>query len=265
VRPIPLLKSVVKRTIQRALLYGWFRSRQFTYGKPASTDTVVIMCLWNRPSRLNYVLQRLDAQTDGNGIQLYLWNNAKKDHEHYIAELERFTAQGTLTAAHIVKTPYNLGSIARFYWARKLAKRLGAGPMIVIDDDENFDTTFVSEALSQYDPRVLTGWWAWTMGAGYWDRAPAALGDRVDHIGPGGMICDRSVFLDDRFFTRMPLRYWVLDDLWLSYFATETGYSLGKLDVAIEFVMDETNQHHDLGDLKREFYDVLRSDHSPLA
>lgn len=222
------------------------------------------MCLWNRPDRLEHILRTLDAQIGVSGIQLYIWNNARDDQARYLDDLSRFRALGVLTAVHIVRTPYNLGSIARFYWARKLAKREGAGPMIVIDDDENIETTFVSDALREYDPGAFTGWWAWTIGQGYWDRTPAESGERVDHIGPGGMVCDRAVFRDSRFFTRLPLRYWVLDDLWLSYYARATGYRLAKLDVNIQFVMDETNQHHNLADLKREFYDFLQVNGGPL-
>ncbi len=79
----------------------------------------------------------------------------------------------------------------------------------------------------------------------------------MNHIGPGGAVCDITLFERDAFFTDIPLRYWYLDDLWLSWFAPSVGIGLRKRDVAIEFVMDETNHFHTVGDLKGEFYSYL--------
>lgn len=226
------------------------------------------MCLFNRPERLEAMLRLLDAQEDTPGIALYLWNNDRADHDFYAGVLRGFEASGALRSVRLVRSPYNLGSIARFYWARVLAERASAasplgeaaaGPVIVIDDDEDVQSDFVKTALAVHRPGMVHAWWAFTVASDdYFDRAPAEVGGPVDHVGPGGMICDSAIFLDDRFFTELPQRYWLLDDLWFTHFAKTHGQTLAKLPVEIEFVLAETNQHWNLGDLKREFYLSLR-------
>jgi len=220
------------------------------------------MCLWNRPERLADTLRMLDAQDYVDGIELYLWNNNRADHKYYLDVLRRFAARGSLVSVTLARSPHNVGSIGRFYWARAIAKIRPATPIIVIDDDENFTSAFVSQAQAAYRPEVLAGWWAWTIGEGYWDRTRAGEGDRVDHVGPGGSIMSAAIFLDDAFFTSIPDRFGLIDDIWLNYFAQRRGLSLSRLPVDIEFVLDETNQHHTQGYVKPEFFNFLYGQNS---
>jgi hypothetical protein len=215
------------------------------------------MCLWNRPDHFRTMLDLVDAQTGSPPIDVYLWNNNRVEHAHYAEVLEDFPGGGAIRTIHLTRTPYNLGSIARFYWARVLARQKQQ-PIIVIDDDEVIEPGFVSTALEVYRPKTAHAWWAFTVASDdYFDRVPAEVGGPVDHVGPGGMVCDSDLFLDDEFFTALPQRYWLLDDLWFTYFAKTHGYTLAKLPVEIEFVLHDTNQHWSLGDLKREFYREL--------
>jgi len=217
----------------------------------------VLMCLWNRRGRFTQILHKLDGQDFAPGVELFLWNNNRADHQAYLDELAAFTAKGALRGVSIVKSPYNLGSIARFYWARKLVVSGRIGPVIVIDDDEDFTSDFIATCAATYEPRTVSAWWAFVVGGAYYDRVASDIGGRVDHIGPGGMVCNLDLFRDRRFFTELPQKYWFLDDLWLTYFARRQGFTLAKLPVDIEFVLPETNQHHVLGELKHEFYNYL--------
>ncbi|MGA1835566.1 glycosyltransferase [Herbiconiux sp. 11R-BC] len=256
------LEERAKSRIRRRLLDGRFTpSDELVMGENGA-EIPVLMCLWNRPERLRAMLESLDAQTGTPGIAVYLWNNNKVDHTYYRFVIREFEARGAVTSIRLVRTPYNLGSIARFYWARMLAATKGPGPIVVVDDDEDIRPDFVSTALSLYEPKTVHAWWAFTVNpetGDYFDRTPAGVGDRVHHVGPGGMICSSEIFLDDRFFTELPQRYWLLDDVWFTFFVTRAGYRLAKLPVEVEFVLAETNQHHNLGDLKREFYRSLRA------
>ncbi|UDF12595.1 hypothetical protein LH407_10580 [Antiquaquibacter oligotrophicus] len=226
-------------------------------GTPKRRRVAVIMCLWNRPQRMGEVLAMLAGQVLSGGIDLYLWNNCPEDHEIYEKAIRDHGLRGALRSVQLVKSDVNLGSIARFYIARKLAAEGMAGPIIILDDDENVKRTFVRQALWRYNPKEITAWWAFQVNGAYWDKTPAERGDRVDHIGPGGMICDSRIFLDDRFFTELPDKYWFLDDLWLTYWAHDKGIPLRKLDVTIDFVLKEKNQWYSLVDLKEEFYTEL--------
>jgi hypothetical protein len=251
------LETLVKRVIKRRLLAGRFRSETTKLAPLEGREARVLICLWNRPSRMTDILRLLDAQDFPDGVRLFLWNNNKSEHELYRNAIAEFSAHGALRSVDLVKTPYNLGSIARFYWARKLSA--DGEPVIVIDDDQDVAPTFVSNAMDAYRPDTITAWWAWKIGETYWDRQRAEPGDAINHIGPGGMVCSSRIFADADFFTTIPEKYWMLDDIWLSHFAPNHGYVLAKLPVDIEFVMDETNQFYGQADLKPEFYAALRS------
>jgi hypothetical protein len=256
-----------KASIRRALLAGRFRTAVTRFAPATGQEVPVFLCLWNRPSRFIEVLRQLDEQTGTPGVELHVWNNNKLDHRHYEEVLAGFragreegAAPGALRSVHLTRTPYNLGSIARFYPARRVAKSRGAGPMIVIDDDQDFTPAFVSTALAHYSPDTVSAFWAFRIHSHqYWDRSLVEDDGRVDHVGPGGMVCDRSLFLDDTFFTGLPQRYWLLDDLWFTHFAQSRGLTLARLPAEIEFVMDDTNQYRALIDLKQEFYAYLNA------
>ncbi len=256
--PMNRLKARVAATHRQRLLDGRF-SPTVSVGSPADGHAKVVMCLWNRPSRLGPIIEMLANQTGTEGIDLYLWNNARSDHAAYEAAVRAADLTGAVRSVQLVKAPFNLGSIARFYLVRQLAQRGYAGPVIVLDDDEDVTPGFVASALAQYDPAAITAWWAFRRGASYWDRTPALPGEQADHIGPGGSVSPARFFLDDGFFTELPLRFWLLDDLWLTSYASRHGLELRKLDVEIEFVMDETNQYPTVANLKNEFYDYLNN------
>lgn len=245
--------------VRARLIRGRFRSTTYRYGALRGGEALVLMCLWNRPSRITSVLELLDAQDNPGGVRLFLWNNKRSEHQLYTTALRQFPSapDGALRRVDLVRSPINFGSIARFFWARKINRARPGVPVIVLDDDQDFGPTLVRESLRLFEPTALKAWWAWTVGDGYWDRRPAEVGDRVDHIGPGGMVCSSDIFADSRFFTEIPDEFRLLDDVWLTYFAKREGYTLGKLPVDIRFVMDESNQFHGQTDLKWQFFDYL--------
>ena len=239
-------------------LKGRFSATPFRYSVLRGNEALVLMCLWNRPTRIRNVLDLLNSQDHPDGVRLFLWNNNRRDHDTYLHALREYEADGgALSRVDFVTSPINFGSISRYFWARKIAVTRPEAPVIVIDDDEDITPAFVRETLVQYDPAAVTAWWAWTVGETYWDRTPAGVNDRVDHIGPGGSVCAAGIFLDDAFFTGIPDEFRLLDDIWLTYYATNHGLRLKKLEADISFVMDETNQFHDQIDLKPRFFELL--------
>ncbi|MGL4340367.1 MAG: glycosyltransferase family 2 protein [Rhodoglobus sp.] len=248
---------LVRKLITRRLVAGHFGVHTVDFGPQTGREADVVMCLWNRPSRLDNVLDLLDTQDYEGGINLYLWNNNRTDHSHYRTVIAQFEASGAVKRVSLARSPYNVGSIGRFYWARKLASHNSGGAVIVIDDDQDFEPDFISTALSEFDPALLKAWWAWIVSNEYHNRKPAGVGDRVDHIGPGGSVLPLAIFADPRFFTDIPDHFRMLDDLWLTFFATRSGYQLAKLPVEMSFVMDETNQYHSQITMKSDFYNYL--------
>lgn len=245
------------------MLTGFIPVRSFRWSRLDKSDAaVVLMCLWNRPTRITEILQRLDAQDHAGGVRLFLWNNCRADHHLYIDALKSFTPERSLCEVSLVKSPYNLGSISRFYWGRKLVMRENIPTIVVLDDDQDFNERFISQAMSSRRPNTFAAWWAWTIDHSYWDRTAAKPGDRIDHIGPGGMVADAAFLRDREFFTGIPDRWGRLDDIWLSHYALSHGIALQKLQVDLDFVMEDTNQFHGQIDVKSEFWGYLNADRS---
>lgn len=258
-------RAVGRHIVRAALVRGWFAARTTDWGSTGH-EARVLMCLWNRPERIDAILAQLDTQDHPEGVALYLWNNRRSDHRHYLERIRAFRPSGALRAVSIVRSPHNIGSLARFYWARRFELASPGLPAIVLDDDEDVTPRFVADALAQYDPDAVTAWWAWRLNSGYyWDRELAGPGDRVDHIGPGGSILSTSLVADPTFFTAIPDEFRMLDDIWVSHYAPLHGMELRKLETEITFVLDETNQFHGQSDLKPRFHDYLAAHPAPGA
>lgn len=227
--------------------------RGTTYGAPGRDHVQVVMCLWNRPDRLDDVLRMLRDQSGGHAIDLSLWNNNRRERGLYDSLVAEAELGGALASVRLVHSPFNLGSIGRFYFAREWNRQKIDRAVVVIDDDQDIPDTFVDAALSSFDPHAVTAFWAFTVHGEYHEREHAAPGDVIQHIGPGGSVSSSRVYVKE-FFTQLPLRYWFLDDLWLSHWAIENDLELRKLDVAIVFADDDRNQYPALVPLKIEAF-----------
>ncbi len=259
-RAIALLRFVLLRC---ALPLGLFRGTTKSYRKDSKAAIPLVMCLWNRPSRLQTILEQIDAQQDAPPIHLILWNNAKHDRRHYSDVFESFQATGAIGRVTLIHSLVNAGGMGRFFVARKVSARgRQQRPILFLDDDQNVSPDFVRSTLAQFARRTAKGWWAWTIFGNYFDRVPAAPGASVDYAGTGGMVIDGTAFRSLKLFWELPTRYWFIEDLWLCSFVKNRGWELGKLEAEIEFVMDETNQNHVLFSLKPDFYEWLRTHHA---
>jgi len=262
-RPARIAAAVAWRRAMARGRDGRFELETLFRRADAATSAVpLIMCLWNRPSRIDDVLRMLDAQVAERSIDLVLWNNQPADDAHYRARIAAFAAaagqHGALRSVRYRSSDVNLRGISRFFVARQLWVGGARGPFVMLDDDQDVTEHFLVDALAAWAPRSLAGWWAWQMhGQGYWDRHAATVGERVDYAGTGGCVCDLDIVADTAFFTELPRYFAHLEDLWMCSWAKRRGWVLGKLDTPIEFVLDETNQHHAQVNLKAEFWDYL--------
>ena len=238
---------------------GYYSPRLLS-GTPDRNGVLVQMCLWNRRERIEDVLMLLDKQQANRQINLQLWNNQPGDADYYAERIRAFRATGALASVTLYNSRLNIGGMGRFYQARKARRNGYRGPFIMLDDDQDISEDFVADLLRAAGPRRIAGFWAWTMEGDYWARTPAEVGDRVSYVGTGGCVCDIDIVEHDDFFTGLPRYFGFLEDLWMCGYARKHGWSLAKVDTPIEFVLDETNQHHTLGELKGEFYRYLKLD-----
>lgn len=218
----------------------------------------VIVCLWNRRERIADLVRLLDGQQGAPQLDLLLWNNNLADAEYYRREITAFRGTGALASVSLFSSRVNVGGLGRFFIARQLWVAGYRGPVVTVDDDQDVSNRFVADLLAAWTPHSIAGWWAWTMDGAYWARTPARPGDRVDYVGTGGCVWDADLVDSERFFTELPRHFAFLEDIWMCANAKRRGWPIRKVDTPIEFVLDETNQHHGLAELKAEFYDYLR-------
>ena len=244
-----------RRLVGDVLTNGIVVPTSGSWARPGDPRAQIVVCLWNRPQRLEAVLDMLDGQDWPAGARLMLWNNNPDDRDHYDRVLaERALGDGCLASVDIHHSEDNLGGLARFVVAR-LARNGGYdGPVIMLDDDQDVSPTFVSDLARDYAPRSVVAWWAFGLHGSYWRRAELPPGAKADHAGTGGTIYDSALVDDDRFFAALPRKYAFLEDQWMTFMARLAGWRVVKADTAISLVLEESNQYHALKPLKDEFY-----------
>ncbi|MBO1770692.1 hypothetical protein [Agrococcus sp. TF02-05] len=236
---------------------GRFRASTVV-GEPGDDGLPVVMCAWKRIDRLGEVLAGLDAQQGSPPLDLGIWNNRRGDHDRLLEAVRSIERRGALRSVTVVRSGFNVGSIGRFYLARRLWLSGRRGPFAVIDDDQRLPQDFFAVAASSYRPGTAAGVWAFRVGEEYWERRRAEPGDRVDHLGPGGMIADLALVSDRAFFDELPLEHWHLDDVWMSHYAPAHGIELVRLPTDVEFVDDDHNIYLGLAEQKVAFHRWLR-------
>lgn len=208
-------------------------------GSSSSTDPAVpvVLCVWRRVHRLAETLAGLERQ-QGASIELHVWNNAARE----AARVESILRDVGSFAVSVTHSSRNVGGFGRFYLARTLAVR---HPFVVfIDDDLGFAPGMVSDLVAEARRESIRGYWCYHLRnpTDYWDRVAATPGEIVDYCSTAGMIADSRVFLEPGLF-RCPRRFWFVEDLWLSYFATQVlGWDLVKSNVEFEMGYDGVDQ-----------------------
>jgi hypothetical protein len=213
----------------------------------------VVMCAWKRVDRLPHTLEMLAEQDVP--ATLYVWNNNRREAKR----VDAFLARSPIPAQS-VHCYRNIGCFGRFYFARDLARAHDA--ILFIDDDQDFGRSMVGDQLASFASESLAGWWAFNYrpGArthGERDRVDEPLRP-ADYVGVGGMVADAAVFADPALF-RCPRRYWFVDDLWLSYYASHVrGWKLRRAIAEFRFASDWLDLDLTLGTTKTRMFRYLK-------
>jgi glycosyltransferase involved in cell wall biosynthesis len=211
------------------------------------SKTALIMCTYVRFENLKLTLTCINNQTDKN-FDFYIVDNSNQN-EKLLKYLDKY--KGNLNiSVHNYQNDFK--QFARFLLARDLAEE-GYEKIIFIDDDEIIPNTFIEECHRQYEPNVVKSFWAHRINARY-QRKIKIVGDELgNYAGTGGLICEAKLFLNEDFFD-CPEEYWIIDDLWLSYYILKfTDYEIKELRTYITFKPDDKATFMTLGDLKQKF------------
>ena len=249
-KPNTLRLREVKRLLKRG------RPASIESGTAGAAALPVVMCLWNRPQRIDTMLESLARQRTNRRLRVILWNNAALDADYYRERVREFRRYGALDSIELISNPVNIGGMARFVVARTLWEQGLRGPLIMVDDDQDLNETFVADSLSGYDAHSINSWWAFRNHGSHWNRSELAPGETADYGGTGGTAVDLAI-VEDRDFFDIPVRYFMLEDQWMSHYAQARGWTIRKSSAQITAVLEETNQYHALRELKDEFFTFL--------
>lgn len=250
------LKAPIAALLRARFADGRFHSKT-VLGTPADDGMPVVMCAWARVPRIHEVLATLDEQVGAPPLDLYIWNNRRAEHADLVRRIRAWRGRGALRSVTVVRSPFNLSSIARFYLARRLWLEGRRGPFVVFDDDQRLPSDFIAIAVRSHAPCTASGVWAWVIVSDYWSRRPAGPGEHVDHLGPGGMIADLQLVSDRAFFDGLPTDHWSMDDVWFSHYAPAHGIALRRLPTEVRFVEDNHNMYPHLTQRKVDFHEML--------
>ncbi len=258
-------RVMAQQSVMRVMMalgsHGLIRAKLMSGAvKPGSIP--VVMCLWNRPNRLEKILAMLSEQSLDQPLRLILWNNQRRNAHLYKAVLDGYEANGALASVELVASPANVGGIGRFYALARLRRSKVSGPIVLLDDDQDISPSFTKDLLSRYTPESVHGVWAFRQTESYWHRVEALDGEDATYVGTGGCILSSTIVDDRRFFSAFPRKYLFLEDIWLNFVAVQHGWRLAKLETPYDFVQEDVGQHLELASLKAEFFAYLHSDES---
>ena len=211
------------------------------------SKTALIMCTYIRFENLNTTLACINNQTDKD-FDFYIIDNSGQN-EKLLKYLDKF--KGNLNiSVHNYSNDFK--QFARFLLARDLSED-GYEKIIFIDDDEIIPNTFIEECHRQYDETCVKSFWAHRVNSKYKRKIKVEKEELGNYAGTGGLICSSKLFLNEDFFD-CPEEYWIIDDLWLSYYILKfTDYKIKELKTDIRFIKDRKATFLTLGDLKQKF------------
>ena len=217
--------------------------------KPKS-KTALILCTYIRLTNMPKLLQKLHAQSNKT-FDLYISNNSQNNDNKLIGYFRKYGIDLNINV--FIKNYENkYKQFSRFHMARDLAKE-GYEKIIFIDDDEILPSSFIQDCYDQYDENEVKSFYAHSFKDDYWQKVRLKPKQVGNYAGTGGLICSSKVFLDDKLF-KCPEEYYIIDDLWFSYYILKfTNYKIKLLDTNIQFIKDDKATFVGLEELKREF------------
>ena len=205
------------------------------------------MCTYIRFENLKTTLGCIERQTNQD-FDFYIVDNSNR-HTKLLGYLDKF-GNGMKISVHNYHNEFK--QFARFLLARDLAEE-GYEKIIFIDDDEIIPDTFIQECHDQYEPDAVKTFWGHMVEKIYNKKIKLEKNEQGNYAGTGGLICHSSLFLNDDFFD-CPEEYWIIDDLWLSFYILSfTDLKIKELKTKIEFIKDTKATFMTLGNLKQDF------------
>jgi glycosyltransferase involved in cell wall biosynthesis len=221
----------------------------YAYYVKDKSQLAVILTTYKRLENLPGTYKSLAKQTNTD-FDLYICDNSGND-----PHLLNTTKKNVKNFTHnvFIKEYNNEYSIfGRFFLAKDLAEK-GYTKVVFIDDDQVIPESFVQDCYDQYDEKAIKSFYAHFIEGDYWSKQEINHYEEGNYAGGGGLLCNAKLFLDENFF-KCPEEYYILDDLWLSYYIIKcTDYKIKKLRTPIKFIVDQKATARGLKAEKRQF------------
>lgn len=215
------------------------------------SKTALIMCTYIRLENLPQTLDCIIRQTNKD-FDFYICNNSNKEDE-LLSIIDKYEEAKDFNLS-IYNYFNEFKQFARFLVAQDLAKE-GYEKIIFIDDDEIIPDSFIQECHNQYEEDSVKSFWSHKIEKVYNRKIKLEKEEIGNYAGTGGLVCSSKLFLDDFFFS-CPQKFWIIDDLWLSYYILKyTKYNIKALHTKIEFIVDKKATCLTLKDDKQNFTD----------
>jgi hypothetical protein len=215
------------------------------------SKTAVIFLTYRRLEYFKRTAECLNNQTNKD-FDFYISNNSDKE-DKLVGLVKKFL--NTIDVNVYIKSYGNeFKPFSRFIMAQDLALE-GYEKIIFLDDDEIFSSTFIQDCYDQYEENAVKTFWGHKIEKIYKRKIKLEGNELGNYAGPGGLVCSSKVFLGEELF-QCPEQYWIVDDLWLSYYLIKfTDYKIKTLKTKIDFIKDQKATFLTLGNLKQEFSD----------
>jgi GT2 family glycosyltransferase len=194
---------------------------------------VVVLLTWQRINNLKTTLASLSRQTYKN-FDVYI-SNANHDRKGLIERYVHYAKQSRKLNVEVSHDSNERFAWRRFDVGRKLAKQ-GYDVVLFIDDDVTFPLDYVAKMIKAYEPNTYASNFAWSFqdkGSDYYKKRTKAksTSEEVHYCGTGVSMIDASIFLDND-IQKAPEAFYVVEDLWLSYYAQHVlGWKLKYVEI----------------------------------
>jgi hypothetical protein len=208
------------------------------------------------------ILTVFDRQNVFKSTLMCLSRQTTRDYDLYICDNSNwgagFVENKLAEWATRLKVNFEVVSMRNKYsiWGRHVLAREIApkyDTIVILDDDEMFNPQFMQTAISSVEENVLKSFWAWECQEDYWVRRRLRKTQTGNYAGTGGLVAEADFWLLFEMFDA-PKKFWIIDDLWVSYAALKNGYKIKHLDVPISFTNQKNATYTKIRDLKSEFY-----------
>jgi glycosyltransferase involved in cell wall biosynthesis len=178
----------------------------------------IVLLTWQRIASLKRTLLTLSNQTYKD-FDVYISNSSERSAVPAEKYAKYFSDKLSITFSQDSNENY---AYRRLTIARDLAKK-GTEIVLFIDDDITISEKYVQEMLAAYEPNSYCSAYAWRFsnnGQDYYRHRSKVSNNlkTIHYCGTAASVVDASIFLDDNLFNH-PKEVYLMEDLWLSYFA----------------------------------------------